>query len=314
MVVGGAGDRQAQRLPQGGAGVVGLEQAAALQQTSAALHEIAATNQRNTEHAGRAKSLAHATRQAADAGANDMAAMTAAMDNVKSASGNIGKIIKTIDEIAFQTNILALNAAVEAARAGEAGAGFAVVAEEVRSLAQRSAQAARETSDSIADSIAKSAQGVELSGRVASNLTQIVERVREVDTVVGEIADASSEQTRGVNQVLDTLTAIDRTTQATAAGAEESASAAEELTAQAHAVDGITQTLEQLVGGATSDSSSAPAPAADSAAPGKPSGRVAAGAMPTAQEPDDAAPPAPIEANQRREAGRSLASSSRAKA
>ena len=143
------------------------QQAASLEETGASLEEMASMTRRNADHANKANEFARQTRTAAETGAVDMQSMTAAMDAIKTASANIAKIIKTIDEIAFQTNILALNAAVEAARAGEAGMGFAVVADEVRNLAQRSAQAARETADKIQDSIAKSDQGVSISGQVA---------------------------------------------------------------------------------------------------------------------------------------------------
>ncbi len=176
------------------------EQAATLEETSASLEEISSMTRRNAENAGRAKDLANQTRVAAETGAADMGAMSSAMDAIKASSDNIAKIIKTIDEIAFQTNILALNAAVEAARAREAGAGFAVVADEVRSLAQRSAQAARETADKIEDSINKSANGVQISAKVAASLREIVGKARQVDSIIAEIAQASSEQNGGIGQ------------------------------------------------------------------------------------------------------------------
>jgi len=225
------------------------EQAASLEETSAALEEISAMTKRNSEHAAQAKSLANQTRAAAEIGATDMQAMSGAMDNIKASGDNIAKIVKTIDEIAFQTNILALNAAVEAARAGEAGMGFAVVAEEVRNLAQRSAQAAKETTDKIGDSIQKSAQGVAISRKVAASLQEILGKAREVDGVIGEIARATGEQSQGIAQVLTSVTTMDRVTQTTAASAEESAAGAEELNAQAVSVDSITGQLQQLVNG-----------------------------------------------------------------
>jgi methyl-accepting chemotaxis protein len=173
------------------------------------------------------------------------------MDAIKASSDNIAKIIKTIDEIAFQTNILALNAAVEAARAGEAGMGFAVVAEEVRSLAQRSATAAHETADRIEDSIQKSANGVALSRKVAHGFEQIVGRVRDVDTIIAEIATSSTEQASGVAQVLTAITQMDQITQAAAANAEETAAASEELSAQAVSLDAIVGSLRKLATGST---------------------------------------------------------------
>ena len=192
-------------------------------------------------------------------------AMNHAMAAIKASADGIAKIIKTIDEIAFQTNILALNAAVEAARAGEAGAGFAVVAEEVRALAQRSATAARETAEKIEDSIAKSEHGVQISGKVATSLQEIVEKARKVDALVAEIAQASQEQSQGIGQVLTAVTQMDKVTQSNAASAEESASAAEELNAQAMSMDDAVASLQQLVGGqksAQNDSAKADAPAA----------------------------------------------------
>jgi methyl-accepting chemotaxis protein len=167
------------------------------------------------------------------------------MHEIKASSDGIAKIIKTIDEIAFQTNILALNAAVEAARAGEAGMGFAVVAEEVRSLAQRSAAAAKETAAKIEDSIAKTAQGVEISAKVSKSLAEIVTKVRRVDELVAEVSTASGEQSQGVQQISTAVAQMDQIVQTNAAGAEESASASEELNAQALTLDA---TIADLVG------------------------------------------------------------------
>jgi methyl-accepting chemotaxis protein len=175
--------------------------------------------------------------------------MKRAMDAIKASAGNIAKILKSIDEIAFQTNILALNAAVEAARAGEAGAGFAVVAEEVRALAQRSATAAKETGEKIADSVRDSDRGVEISGRVASHFAEIVVKARQVDTLVAEIATASTEQTQGIGQVNDAVSQMDNVTQANAAGAEETASQAQELNAQAAELTAVIGRLLVLIGG-----------------------------------------------------------------
>jgi len=225
------------------------EQAASLEETSASLEEINSMTKRNADNADEAKTLAKETREAADAGANGMAQMTGAMDAIKVSSDNIAKIIRTIDEIAFQTNILALNAAVEAARAGEAGQGFAVVAEEVRALAQRSAQAARETAAKIEDSIEKSRQGVDISAKVSGSLVEILEKARKVDDLIAEIAGSSREQNQGIGQISTAVTQMDKVTQNTAATAEESASAAEELSAQAENMKDAVNQLLSLVGG-----------------------------------------------------------------
>lgn len=203
---------------------------------------------RNAESAGTAREIANQTRAAAETGSTGMQTMTAAMDAIKASSENTAKIIRTIDDIAFQTNLLALNAAVEAARAGEAGAGFAVVAEEVRSLAQRSTEAARETSEKIQDSIQKSEHGVSISAEVAKTLEEIVTRARRVDELVSEIAAASKEQSQGVEQVVTAVNQMEKATQTTAAGAEECASAAQELNAQAISQDSLVGSLRAFAG------------------------------------------------------------------
>ncbi len=224
------------------------EQAAALEETSASLEEMSSLTKRNAESARQANDFANQTRMAADAGSADMRAMDKAMQEIKVSSDNIGKIIKTIDEIAFQTNLLALNAAVEAARAGEAGQGFAVVADEVRSLAQRSALAAKETAAKIQDSITKSDHGVQISSKVAVALQEIVAKAQQLDSAVAQIAAACNEQSQGISQITSAVMQMDRVTQSNASGAEESASAAEELNAQAQCLRDSVATLMQLVG------------------------------------------------------------------
>lgn len=226
------------------------EQAASLEETSASLEEIGSMTKRNADAAGQAKDLANQTRHAADRGAVDVGEMNQAMTNLQQSSANIAKIVETIDAIAFQTNILALNAAVEAARAGEAGAGFAVVAEEVRALAQRSAQSAKETAAQIEDSVKRSASGVQISRKVADSFAEIVTKARKVDELVAEIATGSNEQNRGIAQVNGAVTQMDKVTQTNAAGAEEAASAAEELSAQAEATRASVLSLRRLVDGA----------------------------------------------------------------
>lgn len=223
------------------------EQAASLEETAASLEEISSMTKRNTESAANAKTLAGEARQAADASTADVAQMTSAMNDIKASSHEIAQIVKTIDEIAFQTNILALNAAVEAARAGEAGAGFAVVAEEVRALAQRSATAAKETAAKIESAITKSDRGVEFTGTVAKGLHHIAEKIREADQLVAGIATASREQEQGIAEVNKAIGQMDQITQANAASAEESAAAAEELNAQALTLDESVAALRHLV-------------------------------------------------------------------
>ncbi len=225
------------------------EQAASLEETSSSLEEMSSMTKRNADNAQKANDLSREARQAADAGTVDMKAMATAMTDIKTSSDDIAKIIKTIDEIAFQTNILALNAAVEAARAGEAGMGFAVVAEEVRNLAQRSAVAAKETAGKIEGAITKTALGVQLSDKVAKTLQEIVDKARQVDELVAEVANASKEQTQGIHQLNTAISQIDKVTQSNAAGAEECASASEEMSAQTEALKGAVRQLLALVNG-----------------------------------------------------------------
>jgi methyl-accepting chemotaxis protein len=237
------------------------EQAASLEETGSSLEEMSGMTRRNSESARKANDLARQARSAADHGAADMAAMKSAMGDIKASSEDIAKIIKTIDEIAFQTNILALNAAVEAARAGSAGAGFAVVAEEVRGLAQRSAQAARETAEKIDDARNKSAQGFVISEKVALSLSEIVEKVRQVDQLIAEVSTASDEQSQGVTQINSAVSQMDKVVQSSASSAEETASAAEELNGQAVMMRNSVERLQALVGGSAAGSHIDTAPA-----------------------------------------------------
>jgi len=174
--------------------------------------------------------------------------MVASTNELNNHSGKISKIIKTIDEIAFQTNILALNAAVEAARAGEAGTGFAVVADEVRSLAQRSAQAAKDTAALIEESIAKTNDGVGKVDQVATAIRAITEESVKVKALVEEVAVGSQEQSRGIEQISKAVSQMERATQAAAATAEETAAAAEELSGQSEVLRNVVECLAAMVG------------------------------------------------------------------
>jgi methyl-accepting chemotaxis protein/methyl-accepting chemotaxis protein-1 (serine sensor receptor) len=174
--------------------------------------------------------------------------MVAAMIEINAQSGKIAKIIKVIDEIAFQTNILALNAAVEAARAGESGMGFAVVADEVRSLSHRCAQAAQDTSDLIAESIRKANEGKDRVDVVARNIRASTGEVSQIQALVVQVQSGSEAQDQGIRQVTTAISQMQQVTQSTAAGAQESAAAAQELSAQSVRLHGIVSDLASLVG------------------------------------------------------------------
>lgn len=179
-----------------------------------------------------------------------MADMVEAMAEIDLSSGQVAKIVKDIDEIAFQTNILALNAAVEAARAGEAGAGFAVVADEVRSLAQRSAAAAKATAHKIEVAIGNTRKGTECTARVVESLEEITKQVAATDSLVGEIATAASEQAQGIEQINQAIGQMEKVSQSNAANAEETADAAMQVEAQGESLNELVGRLRALVGGA----------------------------------------------------------------
>lgn len=225
------------------------EQASSLEETSSSSEEITSMTRKNAENSQTAAGVMAEVDQRVTEGNRTLADMVQSMQEITGSSDKISKIIKVIDEIAFQTNILALNAAVEAARAGEAGMGFAVVADEVRSLAQRSAQAAKDTSALIEESIAKSNEGSQRLEHVSKVIRAITESASKVKTLVDEVNLGSQEQARGIEQISKSIAEMDRVTQANAASAEQSASASEEMSAQAEALQNIARELHTLVGG-----------------------------------------------------------------
>ncbi|MFP4054870.1 MAG: methyl-accepting chemotaxis protein [Phycisphaerae bacterium] len=235
------------------------EQAAGMQETTASVEEITSMIKQNASNAGEAKGIADEANANAKRGSEAMDRMSTAIGDIKQSSDETAKIIKTIDEIAFQTNLLALNAAVEAARAGEAGKGFAVVAEEVRNLAMRSAEAARNTAGMIETAVKNADNGVNISQEVADALTAIAGGAEKVNGLVAEIAAASGEQAEGIEQINTAIAQVDQVTQSTAASAEESASASEELSAQAEELMSMVDNLETIVRGRSNRQASGPA-------------------------------------------------------
>jgi Methyl-accepting chemotaxis protein (MCP) signalling domain len=225
------------------------EQAASLQETAASLEEISSVSKHNTDNAQQAFQIAEDVKLSSGEGVNAVTEMTSSMSEIKSASNETEKIVKIIDDIAFQTNLLALNAAVEAARAGDAGKGFAVVAEEVRSLAQRSATAARETGEKIKRSKDLAEQGVAITAQVSKSLAVIQEKSTKSAELMREISAASKEQTSGITQINQAVTELDKVTQQNSAAAEQSSASSEELTAQATTLDGVVSRLSSIIYG-----------------------------------------------------------------
>jgi len=233
-----------QQLSQGSS-----EQASNIDEVSATLEETVSMLQQNTASTTQAAQLSDQAKDSADKGGLEMQDMMNFMQEINRSSGQIAKIIKVIDEIAFQTNILALNAAIEAARAGESGLGFAVVAEEVRNLAQKSAQAAQETTAILEANIDLSGQGVVAAERVRNSLNEINSQTRKVNELMAEISAASREQLQGMDQINMAVAQVATVTQQNAANAEEGAAAAEEMNAQAEAMKKMVLELLVLVNG-----------------------------------------------------------------
>ena len=250
------------------------EQASSLEEVSSSLQELSSMSRQNSASAREARSLTERARESAAAGQARMTQLSQAIQKIQASADATAKIVKTIDEIAFQTNLLALNAAVEAARAGDAGKGFAVVAEEVRSLAQRSAEAAKNTAALIEESVANAGGGAQLNAQVGEQLAEIVARVEKVGEVVAEIAAASEQQNQGVTEINGAVEQMNGVTQQVAANSEESASAAEELASQA-------ERMKELVGQfrLTAAQAHAAAPAA-LPAPARPARKAPARAAP----------------------------------
>ena len=273
------------------------EQAASLEETSASMEQMSATVKKNADNAQQANQSAGATRDVADRGGQVVAKAVAAMARIEESSRKISDIIGVIDEIARQTNLLALNAAVEAARAGEAGRGFAVVASEVRSLAQRSSQAAKDIKDLITNSNSQVKEGVDLVNKAGGALNDIVDSIKKVAVVISDIAAASAEQATGIEQVNKALTQMDEVTQQNSALVEENAATAKTLEQQAKAmsdevsvfrVEGIEAELPRVMQrspGAVVRPASRPATAKRAIANGGPVGRMHA-ALATAVRSD----------------------------
>jgi methyl-accepting chemotaxis protein len=233
------------------------EQAASIEETSSSLEELAAMTKQNADNSRTVASLMADAKLMVDKAAKGTDEMEGAMHDIKSASDQTSKIIKTIDEIAFQTNLLALNAAVEAARAGEAGKGFAVVAEEVRNLAIRAADAAKSTGGLIEENVNRVNGGVQIVDGLKTSLIEVTTSSAKVAALVGEVAAASEEQAKGIDQINVAVNQMNAITQQNAASAEESASASEEMSGQAESLRASVRDLLIVVNGAGEESAAA---------------------------------------------------------
>lgn len=233
-----------QLLSQGAA-----DQASRIEEISGSLEQLTSMTRQNAENSNECKQLADGAFQSAGDSQDSMERMNSAIQSIKTSSNETANIIKTINEIAMQTNLLALNAAVEAARAGDAGKGFAVVAEEVRNLAQRSAEAVKNTETLIENSQRKAEEGVDTAQEVNGNLHDVVEKVEKLRQLVGEISASNSEQREGIEQINIAVSQMDQTIQDNAASAEESASASEELNGQASEINSVSKELRIVMEG-----------------------------------------------------------------
>lgn len=225
------------------------QQAASLEEASSSLEEMSSMTRQNADNAKEADTLMADTSRVVDQANASMGELTSSMQEISKASEETSKIIKTIDEIAFQTNLLALNAAVEAARAGEAGAGFAVVAEEVRNLAMRSAEAAKSTAVLIENTVRKVEDGLDTVSKTNEAFSEVAGGAKKIGELIGEIAAASEEQAQGIEQINTAVSQLDQVTQQNAANAEESAAASEQLNAQAGEMEGVVHQLVAIVKG-----------------------------------------------------------------
>ena len=225
------------------------EQASSLEQVSASLEEVSSMTKQNSANSDEARAMTESARSSTSRGVDSMNRLSEAMNKIKGSADETAKIINTIDEIAFQTNLLALNAAVEAARAGEAGKGFAVVAEEVRNLAMRSAEAAKNTAEMIQESVVNAEGGVSLNKEVIEHLQEIDKEVEKVASVMAEIATSSGQQTTAIDQISTGVSQMNQVTQQNAANAEESAAASEELSAQAAELKALVNAFSLSGGG-----------------------------------------------------------------
>ncbi len=230
------------------------QQASSLEEVAGSLQQLESMGTRNSQNAQQARSLAEDARAVADRGFQSMSQLSESIERIKQSSDETSKVVKTIDEIAFQTNLLALNAAVEAARAGDAGKGFAVVAEEVRNLAMRSAQAAKDTASLIEEGVKNADQGVAYNQAVLENFGEIKEKVSQVNSVNEEIAGASDQQKEGVTQINRAVEQMNQVTQQTAANSEESAAAAQQLSGQAEEMRSLVGRFQLSQQGSVEDS------------------------------------------------------------